>query len=127
MQDGDVEIIYLLRDVISKDARIFQNKPREFMGPRGKIIHAHGSTGIDITSSELCTSLVNLGFGYRKSYSELKLPDIREDLLIHFIRGYFDGDGTITYWYKKPERIRKENARGKFEICSKMPSILTDM
>ena len=38
-----------------------------------------------------------------KTYSENHLPNIREDLIRHFIRGYFDGDGTVSGSYKKPD------------------------
>ena len=65
------------------------------MGPRGKVIHAHGNIGVDITSAQLCQDLVNLGIGYRKSYEDLKLPNIDKSLIRHFIRGYFDGDGCF--------------------------------
>lgn len=93
LQKGDSEIVYLFKDNISEDARLYQTKERDFIGPKGKIIHAHGNIGVDITSAQLCQDLVNLGIGYRKSYEDLKLPNIDKSLIRHFIRGYFDGDG----------------------------------
>lgn len=38
--------------------------------------------------------LIKHGCGPNKSY-EIKLPNLEEDLMPHFIRGYFDGDGCI--------------------------------
>lgn len=46
-------------------------------------------------SKHLCTSLSNLGMIPNKSL-KLVFPSIPENLYSHFIRGYFDGDGSIT-------------------------------
>lgn len=42
-----------------------------------------------------------------KSYTDFPLPDISSDLLRHYIRGYFEGDGWITYTYKNGKLLRK--------------------
>lgn len=39
--------------------------------------------------------LKNLGCERRKTYNENHIPNISENLIIHFIRGYFDGDGCV--------------------------------
>ena len=36
----------------------------------------------------------------------VKMPNLRSDLIRHFIRGYFDGDGCI--YYANNERLRYE-------------------
>ena len=51
LQKGDSEIVYLFKDSISEDARLYQTKEKDFIGPRGKVIHAHGNIGVDITSA----------------------------------------------------------------------------
>jgi intein/homing endonuclease len=54
---------------------------------------------------------------------------IPKDLVIHFIRGYFDGDGCITYSIRKPNpNNREKNYRvtGRFEICAKTSSLLLE-
>lgn len=79
-------------------------------------VQAHKSYGIDITSSKLCESLVNLGFGYNKTYIEHTLPKMDPKLFRHFIRGYFDGDGSITGSYRKPQESRKERMTMNFTI-----------
>lgn len=45
-------------------------------------------------SSHICDSLIKLGVVPNKSLI-LNFPQILPDLLPHFIRGYFDGDGSI--------------------------------
>lgn len=52
---------------------------------------------ININSQKMFNDLQNLGCVQNKSHAEtLSIPQIREDLIPHFIRGYFDGDG-IAY------------------------------
>lgn len=49
--------------------------------------------GVHLYSTKLATDLVNLGCTPRKS-STLMFPDISATLIPHFVRGYFDGDGS---------------------------------
>lgn len=126
LQKSDSEIIYLFKDSISKDARLYQNKERSFMGPRGKMIHTDGSIGVDITSAKICNDLLNLGIGYRKSYTDLHIPDIPENLIRHFIRGYFDGDGCITGGVTR-EKGKKDRFRRHFQIDSKKNTLLLEI
>jgi len=96
LQKQDSELVYLYKDVISQDARIFSIAPKIVTGRNGQKVNANESFGVDICSTILCNDLVNLGFGYNKSYSELHLPNIEKHLIPHFIRGYFDGDGCFS-------------------------------
>lgn len=50
---------------------------------------------INFSSEKFCNDLRKIGITERKSLSYNKLPNIRHGLIRHFIRGYFDGDGTI--------------------------------
>lgn len=55
--------------------------------------------GLKWFSSHMCHSLDNIGMCPNKSLI-LKFPDcIQCDLLSHFIRGYFDGDGSYCHSY----------------------------
>jgi len=51
-------------------------------------------------SNKLCQDLMSLGCVPRKSLI-LKYPQIPSEIDKHFIRGYFDGDGCITFDVKK--------------------------
>ena len=52
---------------------------------------------IVISSEYFCQNLWKLGCVKNKTYSEMHIPKINKDLLRHFIRGYFDGDGTVFF------------------------------
>ena len=50
---------------------------------------------LSINSKHMSQRLAELGCMQRKTF-KLEFPDfLREDLIHHFIRGYFDGDGTV--------------------------------
>lgn len=59
-------------------------------------IKSNPMVAIKVSSSKMFHDLVNLGFGLRKTYSGLSIPLIPQELIHHFIRGYFDGDGCIS-------------------------------
>ena len=98
LQEQDSELVYLYKDTISPDARLYTIQPRVVTARNGMKVQGHTAFGVDITSSILIQDLVDLGFGYRKSWKELHLPNIPKNLIRHFIRGYFDGDGSIIGW-----------------------------
>lgn len=125
LQKQDSELVYLYKDIISPDARTFTVEEHKTTGRNGKEVIAHESFGVDITSSKLCTDLINLGIGYNKSYCDLHIPNIHESLIRHFIRGYFDGDGSIVVWLAR-EKGKSDRVRGKFDICAKSASILNE-
>lgn len=54
----------------------------------------YDSCSIRIYSKDFVNNLIKQGVTTNKSYS-IKLPDIDDIYMSHFIRGYFDGDGCI--------------------------------
>lgn len=57
------------------------------------------SSKVLVTSEQMYAALVKLGFTPNKTY-EFKLPELEAEMYPHFIRGYFDGDGS---WSKDKE------------------------
>lgn len=70
-------------------------------------------------SKEMVEDLEALGVNQNKTYTENHIPDIREDLKIHFIRGYFDGDGCLFF--------NKKNTCHSCSIVSKTRTMLEDI
>jgi DNA-binding transcriptional regulator WhiA len=60
---------------------------------------SHMST-LAIYSKQLVESIKNQGIHSRKTFT-IEKPNIDNDLTHHFIRGYFDGDGTVRFVEKK--------------------------
>ena len=65
---------------------------------------------LEIGSKEIYNNLLNLDLLPKKA-KRLKLPKIPEEYFNHFLRGYFDGDGCISYgFYPKNDRNKKSFA-----------------
>ena len=61
---------------------------------------------VTISSNELCQDLIKLGCNIRKSKEGIIFPNLKPEMVRHFIRGFLDGDGSIilkkqTYSYKR--------------------------
>lgn len=56
----------------------------------------HDYSYVSITNKYLVSSLIKLNVIPRKTGKE-KFPDIKEELIHHMIRGFFDGDGIASY------------------------------
>jgi hypothetical protein len=126
LQEGDSEIVYLFKDIISPDARLYEIAPKIVTGRNGMKVQGHGAFGVDIVSTILVQDLVDIGYGYDKSHKELHLPKLPNELIRHFIRGYFDGDGCITGWLSI-EKGKSDRFRFKFDICGKTESLLNEI
>jgi hypothetical protein len=69
---------------------------RDTIAPGAKITtHGSRSNSVSIGSQEMVGDLMALGIGPRKS-NTLEWPSIPEALVIPFLLGYFDGDGSFT-------------------------------
>lgn len=66
----------------------------KLMTPRKKIYERNGCYSIVSTNETDIEFLREMGMGERKSAS-LEYPEICKDLESHFVRGFFDGDGSV--------------------------------
>ena len=88
------------------------NRPLLPLDKDGEIKTYQGCKELALTSKYLCDRLTELGAPENKT-KILKFPDfVPDDMMNHFIRGYFDGDGNITV-------INNQNSvRGNITIVS---------
>ena len=56
----------------------------------------HGGNSLSIASPELAAGLAAHGISPRKTFTHEWPTNIRPDLLRHYLRGYFDGDGNFS-------------------------------
>lgn len=72
---------------------------RNYITPEQQLTYEKDKTAVKlvINSKIFSSNLQNLGILQKKTYKTLVIPEMDEFLLRHFIRGYFDGDGTIYY------------------------------
>jgi intein/homing endonuclease len=92
-KDGKIEITLKSSDRQMLD--LFNNDIQSDYKISDKKIGAYNACRITVRSRQMSDNLAAHGCIQKKSLI-LKFPDIRDDLVPHFIRGYFDGDGSIT-------------------------------
>lgn len=66
---------------------------------KGGISSSHMSS-LAMYSSRLVESIKSQGFHSRKTFT-IEQPNINDELIHHFIRGFFDGDGSFTFTENK--------------------------
>ena len=81
-------------------------------------------------NKKLFDDLLKHGMLQRKSGEEgklLKMPKLSKELLPHFIRGYFDGDGSINISKKRPNLRRIEICSSSKEFMLQLKQILESL
>lgn len=80
---------------IHKDDIQLVEKIRDFFCPEIPIKEIKNTISFKLSSKELVSQFNSYGCVKNKTYSDMHIPNIPKNLIRHFIRGYFDGDGTI--------------------------------
>lgn len=116
LQEEDFDILEKIRIELSSD------KPLEFLDYSNKHdfgYHYKNQYRMNVFSKHICDSLNNIGMTTNKSLT-LRFPTIDPILYSHFIRGYFDGDGTIK------KKTGSFGITSTFEFVNNVKSILDD-
>lgn len=114
MADGCVSLTQQPKVIIAlhkKDGHHLE-KWHKALGSCRKINYWRNRVASTHYSAKMCQDLIQLGCTPRKSLS-LKFPSLRKDLIRHFVRGYFDGDGCISIHNKD-----KKTHQMRFTIIS---------
>lgn len=137
--ESDKEILeFILKELnIKKELQV--TEPSSFISPLNGVEYGRKSqVRLGIDSAKIVDDLIKLGLNNNKTNLELKIPNIDENLISHFIRGYFDGDGSFCitknnskklYINKNNETIYHSNGLYKYVVSftSKTQSLLTDI
>jgi hypothetical protein len=111
---GDVDHLLKFRKFLGSAHKIREIKNHVYVTKDGKRYPTKDMAYISIGSIKICNDLIKLGCIPNKSLT-LKFPNeeqVPKDFLIHFIRGYFDGDGCIC------KHIRKNRNNYAEYMCS---------
>lgn len=87
LQKDDCEILEKLKIFLGTTKPVTYNSHKN----NGKLCHY---ASLEISSNKIVSDIINLGIGFKKTYSNC-IPNIDMKYMSHFIRGYFDGDGSI--------------------------------
>ena len=99
LQESDVSILYQIKDELKYDGKITKLKKRDSVieGRMIKKENLQNQYSLAIYSKQISLDLEKYGVVQNKSL-KLKFPELLDSSLYsHFLRGYFDGDGSIIY------------------------------
>lgn len=115
------------KEHVEKFANIFDKKIKKIINKNKKNNKEFSTYGISLGSKEMWKDLINIGIVFKKSLKpNIKIFNfINENLMHHFIRGYFDGDGCITYSVKNKYKEGIVNIKGSEVFCKKIQNIIT--
>ena len=87
----------------------------------------HVEARLVVHSQTMAQDLINLGVVPHKSHDLKIFPDISKELRRHYIRGYFDGNGSATFYKsKRGIRIPRVIFYGTFEYLCRLQNILIE-
>lgn len=84
IHQNDIEILEYIKRVMKSD------NPIGLSDRRNRLMAV-----LNMTSSRICGDLLTLNIGPRKTYDVVAPPFIPDNMVSHYIRGLFDGDGSI--------------------------------
>jgi hypothetical protein len=119
VSEVDKEILQLYKRFIYPEANIIQQKSKHYK------YQSKDMCSFIVSSNSIFESVNLLGYGRNKTYKNLNLPNISKELIPHFIRGYFDGDGAISFKMGERKVIKKKtdthyfNSYCSFTSCTK--------
>ncbi len=96
LQARDVAVLKFIRKEIKVKSKIRKIPP--CTDPNAKVKAGPG-VGLGISSKVLVQGAMKLGLMPRKTYEDYPYYEVPDEVLPHFLRGNFDGDGTTTSVY----------------------------
>ena len=119
LQECDKEVVKFMKSEVEYEG------PLRIIELKKKNPKYQNQCRICINDQHMSLQLERLGVVQAKSLI-IKFPDfISGELMPHFVRGYFDGDGSINYDEKRQKCHTK--IAGTKEFCDKVSEILTSM
>lgn len=123
LQEEDGYLLEAIRNEMQSD------KPLEYLDYSNKHDYGYNYKNqyrLLLFSSHMCHTLNNLGMMPNKSL-KLEVPNLRQDLYPHFIRGYFDGDGSLCVRHTADGLFRSITTITSTEkFCRKIQSIIKE-
>ena len=117
LQVGDKEVLEKIRSELNYNKPLSYYK-RAFKNPKHQDMYE-----LIIYNKHMSEQLTLLGCTPRKSLT-LQFPKwLSKELLPHFLRGYFDGDGSIN----RCARGARATITSSYDFCSELHNILNDM
>lgn len=126
IQKNDEELLYKIKKIISPRLNITYVKERiNRFGYESKPMCV-----LKINSKQIAETLEKRGLGFRKTYKQKSIVNyVPDNLMVHFIRGYFDADGCVSHTNSKRIQNGREYTYNNYiwNIISKDKAILKEI
>lgn len=110
------------KDILLKFNKTIQsNRPLQYI--KTKEARWSNVYGVHISNKHVSNALKNLGCTQKKSLT-ITMPDIERGLMNHFIRGYYDGDGSMYVGKGKAKNNRQITITGATIFCKQISEVL---
>lgn len=115
LQSRDISILEFIKSELES------NSPIDFYFYKNKEY-----CRISFYSKQICDDLKSIGCGPLKSKNLIWIGDnLPSNLISHFIRGYFDGDGHFSFWmYKKKYLKAHFNITSTLKFCEGLSNFI---
>jgi len=100
LQEKDKKILEILKEILEYEGPLIYLKRNKINIINGKYPFKsyQNRYSLNIGRMNFCKTLTNLGINGDKSH--LEFPKyLKEELIPHFLRGYYEGDGTFCVYY----------------------------
>jgi hypothetical protein len=101
LQEQDKYILERFRESIGIQRPLSIINPQNKDFPNNRSYRVQRAYQLDVNRRDFVLNLVKHGVVPNKTYEELSIPTMNKDLIPHFIRGYFDGDGCVGIYPEK--------------------------
>ena len=106
LHKNDLQLLEEIKNEIG-----FTGKIRETKSSGGFSKEGETSLRLNFSSKIMAKHLRDYGIVTKRSETMTSLPNISSQLMRHFIRGYFDGDGTISMFRRESYRTFSGNTK----------------
>lgn len=107
-----------------KDEDIIQ-KFKKYLKAEAEIKVINNQYSLTICRQSMCNDLINQGCYINKT-SSIKFPSLDEKLLRHFIRGFYDGDGSLILNANKNHNCLNFTS-GSLDFLQQLQDVLKDI
>ncbi|MGL5692748.1 MAG: LAGLIDADG family homing endonuclease, partial [Peptostreptococcaceae bacterium] len=114
---NNVSITQKENDVLEKIKKELEYTGKIRFGNKGGFENSKPGYVLNFSSKKMTSDLRRIGLYPNKSLTIEKMPEINNDLKRHFLRGYFDGDGSISKYIHTFKKGNKEYSYEKGKLC----------
>lgn len=109
---------------LKKDDKKHIRRFKRFVSAENPIVTRDHLSCICITSSKICSDLQEYGIVPNKSHSKQKIPEMERRLIPHFLRGLWDGDGSL--FYRRSDDLLRWNIAGVESLLKEIRAYLSN-